>query len=137
MYSHIINLALIVTNTAVLVGCATCDVAAPGISPAEMQVLVSDYYWKRDLPAPTYSAAQLDALLRASADPTLDGARSEAQMTRLVVAIASVGDQKFAEALSRQPKRVKHMVGFFISGLWTRHDLHYPRTQAVLAASRK
>ena len=132
MYLRVIRIAIVVTNAAALVGCATRDAPAPGISAAEMQVLVSDYYWKRDLRTPAYSAAQLDALLRASADPTLDGARSEAQTTRLVVALASVGDQTFAAALSHQSKRVKHMVGFFISGLWTRHGLHYPQTQAVL-----
>ena len=132
MYSHIINIAVVVINAVALVGCATHDAAAPGLSAAEMRVLVSDHYWNRDLPTPTYSAAQLDALLRASADPTLDGERSEAQTTRLVVALASVGDQKFAEALSRQSKRVKHMVGFFISGFLTRHNLRYPRTQLVL-----
>ncbi|HEU5245750.1 MAG TPA: hypothetical protein VFU09_01535 [Candidatus Udaeobacter sp.] len=104
------------------------NAAASGISAEEMHVLVGNYYWKRDLSAPSYTSAQPDMLLRASANPTLDGERAEAQTSRLAVALACVGDEKFAEALSRQSDRVKHMVAFFISTLWTRFDLRYPRT---------
>src|SRR5262245_37885766 len=132
MYSHGIMSAVLLSGTVVVAGCATHDAAAPGISSQEMRVLVSDYYWQPNMPAPRYTSNQLDALLRASADPTLDGERSEAQTSRLVVALASVGDERFAEALSLQSVRVKHMVAFFISVLWKRDGLHYPRTEAVL-----
>ena len=95
-------------------------------------MLVSDYYWKRDSRAPTYSAAQLDALLRASADPTLDGARAEMQASRVVVALASIGDDLFSQALMRQSTPVKRAVAREIVYLWSRDGLHYPKTQAVL-----
>jgi hypothetical protein len=132
VYSRIIQIVVGVASTAAFAGCATREAAAPGISSDEMRVLVSDYYWKRDLPEPKYTAAQLDALLRASADPTLDGARAEMQASRVAVALASVGDAAFSQALMRQSVSVKRAVAREIVYLWSRHSLHYPKTQALL-----
>jgi hypothetical protein len=132
VYSLFIRISALVSGTVAVASCATYDTAAPGITAEEMSVLVSEYCWQPNAQPPHYTSEGLDALLRASADPTLDGARSEAQTSRLAVALAAVGDQRFAEALSQQSYRVKHMVAFFISDLWKRHGFHYPRTEAVL-----
>jgi hypothetical protein len=132
MYSRIATSVLVVTGCVALAVKPTDDSAAPGISPDEMQVLVSVYYWQRDLPAPKYTSEQLDRLLRASADPTLDGERAESQASRVAVALTSVGDDRFSLALSRQPASVKRAVAHEIHYMWTRHHLHYPKTERVL-----
>ena len=132
MYSRLAKFLLVVTSAVALAGTVTHDAAAPGISPDEMQVLVSDYYWQRDLAAPRYTSEQLDHLLRASADPTLDGERAESQASRVAVALTSVGDDRFFSALSRQPASVKRAVAREIQYMWTRHHLHYPKTERVL-----
>ena len=97
-----------------------------------MQVLISVYYWQRDLPAPKYTSEQLDLLLRTSADPTLDGGRAESQASRVAVALASVGDDRFSQALSRQPGNLQRAVAREIHYLWTRYHMHYPKTERVL-----
>jgi hypothetical protein len=132
MHSRIAKLVLVVTASVAMAGKPTHDPAPPGISPDEMQVLISVYYWQRDLPAPNYTSEQLDQLLRASADPTLDGERAESQASRVAVALASVGDERFSQALSHQPGSVKHAVAREIHYMWTEHHLHYPKTQRVL-----
>ena len=96
MYSRILVAAVAVTSLTALAACATHDAGAPRISDQEMRVLVSDYYWQRDLPVPRYTSEQLDELLRASADPTLDGERAESQASRVAVALVSVGDERFS-----------------------------------------
>ena len=123
---------LVVTGCVALAGNPTDDPAAPDISPDEMQVLISVYYWQRDLPTPKYTSEQLDRLLRASADPTLDGERAESQASRVAVAVASVGDDRFSQALSRQPASVKRAVARDIHYMWTRYHMHYPKTERVL-----
>jgi heme/copper-type cytochrome/quinol oxidase subunit 2 len=132
MYSRILVAAVAVTSLTALAACATHDAGAPRISDQEMQVLVSDYYWQRDLPVPRYTSEQLDELLRASADPTLDGERAESQASRVAVALVSVGDERFSQALSDQPASVKRAVAREIHYMWTRHHLHYPKTKRVL-----
>ena len=132
MYSRILVAAVAVTSLTALAACATHDAGLPRISDHEMQVLVSDYYWQRDLPVPRYTSEQLDELLRASADPTLDGERAESQASRVAVALVSVGDERFSQALSDQPASVKRAVAREIHYMWTRHHLHYPKTKRVL-----
>jgi len=132
VYSRIAKSVLVVNGCVALAGNPTDDPAAPGISPGEMQVLISVYYWQRDLPAPKYTSEQLDRLLRASADPTLDGERAESQASRVAVALASVGDDRFSQALSRQPASVKRAVAREIHYMWTRYHMHYPKTERVL-----
>jgi hypothetical protein len=132
MYSRSFVAAMAVASLAALAACVTHDGAAPRVSQQEMQVLVSDYYWHRNLPLPHYSPEQLDQLLRASADPTLDGERAESQASRVAVALASVGDDSFSQALSHQPASVKRAVAREIHYMWTQHHLHYPKTQRVL-----
>jgi len=123
---------LVVTGCVALAGNPRDDPAAPGISPKEMQVLISVYYWQRDMPAPKYTSEELDRLLRASADPTLDGERAESQASRVAVALASVGDDRFSQALSRQLASVKRGVAREIRYLRTNHGLYYPKTEALL-----
>ena len=132
MYSRILKLAFAVISTTAFVGCATHTAAAPGINAQEMQVLVDNYYWNRNQAAPSYTSEQLNRLLRASADPTADGARAEMQASRVAVALASVGDDTFSQALVRQSASVKHAVAREIVSLWSRYGLHYPKTRAVL-----
>jgi hypothetical protein len=132
VYSRIAKSVLVVTGCVALAGNPTDDPAAPGISPDEMQVLISVYYWQRDLPVPKYTSEQLDRLLRASADRTLDGERAESQASRVAVALASVGDDRFSHALSRQRASVKRAVTREIHYMWTRYHMHYPKTERVL-----
>ena len=132
MYSRIAKSLLVVTGSVALAGNPTLDPAAPGISPDEIQVLTSVYYWQRELHAPKYTLEQLDRLLRASADPTLDGERAESQASRVAVALASVGDDRFSQALSPQGASVKRAVAGFIHYMWTQYHMHYPKTERVL-----
>ena len=115
-----------------LVSCTTYTDAGPRISQAERHVLVTDYYWRPDAPPRAYTEAQLDALLRASADPTLDGEDAEAQTSRVVLALASVGDEAFAQSVANQPESVRRVIARDVAPLWRRYGLHYPRTQSVL-----
>ena len=134
MYSRIAKFLLVVTGSVALAGNPTLDPAAPGISRDELQVLTSVYYWRRELHAPKYTSEQLDRLLRASADPTLDGERAESQASRVAVALASVGDDRFSQALSPQGASVKRAVAGFIHYMWTQYHMHYPKTERVLKA---
>ena len=115
-------------------GCAAFDVPAsrPGMSRRETQALVETYYWQRHFPTPAYSDTQLDALLARSADPSLDGERGEEQASAVAVALAVVGDQHFARALSHQSRAVQGAIARDISYLWTHYRLDYPQTQALL-----
>jgi hypothetical protein len=131
MYSRVLRLSMALASQITLGSCSTYGAAASGISPDEMRVLVAGYYWHTDAQLPTYTHEQLDQLLRRSDDPTLDGEYAEAQASRLAVALAAVGDEQFAAALSHQPARVQRSVAFFISALWTHYGLHYPRTEVV------
>jgi hypothetical protein len=97
-----------------------------------MQVLVSDYYWHAGTPPPRYTSEQLDALLRRSADPTLDGGNAEQQASRVAVALAAVGDDQFSQILAYQHPNVKRAVAREVRYLWTNHGLHYPKTEALL-----
>gem|GEM_PF-6220518 len=132
MYSRIANFVLVVTSSVALAGKPTPDPAAPSISPDEMHVLISVYYWRRDLHPPNYTSKQLDRLLRGSADPTLDGERAESQASSVAVALASVGDDRFSQALSCQPASVKRAVAREIHYMWTRYHMHYPKTERLL-----
>jgi hypothetical protein len=129
VYSRVLVIAF---TFAALVSCATPDDAAVGMSAEEIRVLVSEYYWHRGTPPPHYSSEQLDSLLRASADPTLDGAQAEQQASRVAVALAVVGDEKFSQVLARQPSKVKRAVAYEIRYMWINGGLHYPRTEALL-----
>ena len=71
-------------------------------------------------------------MLHRSADPTLDGEYAESQMSAVVWALATVGDDTFSEAVARQPDAVKCAVARDLANLWNRYGLHYPKTQSVL-----
>lgn len=132
MYSRHVHIAVAVSSTTALLGCATRDAAAPGVSAQEMQVLVSDYYWHAGTPLPRYTPEQLHGLLRRSADPTLDGANAEQQASRVAVALAVVGDEQFSHVLAQERPSVKRAVTREIRYLWTNHGLHYPKTEELL-----
>ncbi len=97
-----------------------------------MRVIVAQYYWPAGHKPFTYTIEQLDALLRRSADPTLDGEYAEAQISAVVWALVSVGDDTFGQAVGRQPASVKRAVARDVSELWRRYGLHYPKTERVL-----
>lgn len=132
MYSRLVLLAAEVSSATALLGCATRDAAAPGINAQEMQVLVSEYYWHADAPPPRYTSEQLDALLRRSADSSLDGANAEQQASRVAVALTVIGDDRFSQALAHQSPKVKRAVAYEIQYFWTNTSLHYPKTEALL-----
>ena len=73
MYSRIFLSAVVVSVLNTFSGCATQDVAAPGISSKEMNVLVSNYYYQVVPHEQRYTSEQLNELFRASDNPTLDG----------------------------------------------------------------
>ena len=131
MYSRFLLFAA-TTLWCVFSGCSTYTAAAPGISPDEERALTSDYYWRAGTRPRSYTSAQLDTLLRASVDPTLDGEYAEAQASRVAVALTSVGDRRFSEAILRQSDTVKQAVAREVMYLWTRHKLDYPLTVRAL-----
>src|SRR5438046_7123481 len=120
MYSRMLVVAAAVTSLDALAACAAHDASAPRISDQEMQVLVSDYYWQRDLPVPRYTSEQLDELLRASADPTLDGERAESQASRGAVALGSVGEERCSQALAHQAGSGKRATARESDDMWRR-----------------
>jgi len=133
---RIITLAIAVSA---FEGCTAFDTPAaqPGMSRRETEALVRSYYWQRKWTSPSYSDAQLDALLAHSADPKLDGERAEEQAAAVAVALTVVGDQRFARALSRQSHKVQEAVNSEILYLWTYYRLDYPQTQALLQGQTK
>ena len=65
-------------------------------------------------------------------NPQLDGEYAEIALSRVVVALAAAGDDAFADALARQPVRVRKQLACHLALLWTRYKLTYPRTHALL-----
>ena len=102
------------------------------MSRRETEALAKTFYWKPEFPTPSYSENALDALLASSADPTLDGESAELQSSAVAVALAVVGDERFALSLSRQTKSVRDAVARDISPLWMCYGLNYPRAQSLL-----
>lgn len=117
-------------------GCAFDPPASrPGISRREAQVLRHSYVWFGQLPSgksPHYTGEELASLFAESADPTLAGERAESHTYALALALAAVGDDRFATALSRQPTAIQQPVLRDVSPLWLKGGLHYPRTEALL-----
>jgi hypothetical protein len=106
------------------------------VSGRESRVLVNNYYWKREFPIPSYTDQELNILLAASANPKLDGALTEEQASKVAVALAVVGDERFSSVLLRQSDAVKRAVARDISPLWTHYRLEYPKTRSLLESQR-
>jgi hypothetical protein len=132
MYSRIFLSAVVVSVLNTFSGCATQDVAAPGISSKEMNVLVSNYYYQVVPHEQRYTSEQLNELFRASDNPTLDGEAAELQTARVAIALASVGDERFSQAFSHHSASIKQAVARNIEHMWTLYHLYYPKTQRVL-----
>ena len=133
------HLRMLVPATIALFACAACagvspsTDARPGLSARERHALAESFHWRPEQPTPRYDSAHLDALLRRSADLTLDGERAEAQTSALALALATVGDEAFSAALARQSEAVRQAVAHSgIAYLRTHYRLLYPRTQAIL-----
>ena len=131
MYPRII-IALCLATVVARIAAAAVDDAAPGINRNEMRVLVTYYHWSRDAAVPSYTRSQLAQLFRASADSTTPGFGSDAQASRLAVALASAGVETFANALARQPEAIRHAVACYLTDLWFPYGLHYPKTKELL-----
>lgn len=115
-------------------GCTTVDsdAAARGISPQEARVLAQYFYYSPKYATPFYTREQLALRLHKSADTTLDGESPQAQMSSVAIALASAGDDHFADVLSRESDDVQRAVYRDISPLWTDFGLRYPKTEALL-----
>jgi len=115
-------------------GCTTVDsdAAGRGISPQEASILAQYFNYSPEYALPFYTREQLGQRLRKSADPTLDGKYAEAQKSSIAIALASAGDDRFADVLSHESNDVQRAVYQEISPLWTDFGLRYPKTEALL-----
>ena len=136
------HLRMLVPATIALFALAACaglsssTDALPGLSARERHALAETFYWRPEQPTPRYDFVRLDALLRRSTDPTLDGERAKEQTSALALALAAAGDEAFSAALARQSEAVRRAVARSgIAYLWTYYGLLYPRTQAILPPS--
>ena len=117
----------------VLSSCASIKDGAPGISNAEMNALTENFYWKQEYEIPTYGQGELEKLMDRSADPTLDGEYSEGQTTAILVALATVGDERFAETLATRSHEVQGAVLRSCRFMWRTYPLDHPKAQAIAA----
>jgi len=111
---------------------AAADDAAPGIDPHEMRVLVTHYHWMRGAKVPSYTRPQLARLFQVSADSTSRDFGSDTQARRLAVALASVGDDTFADTIKRQSHTVQYAVACSITDLFFQYGLRYSKTKELL-----
>jgi hypothetical protein len=124
-------LQLFIPAFVVLSSCAPITDRAIGISKAEMAALKVNHYWKEDYKPPTFGPGELEALMDRSTDPTLDGEYGEVQSSDVAVALATVGDERFAKALTTRSREVQVAVIRSVSYMWIDYRLHYPQTQAI------
>jgi hypothetical protein len=117
----------------ILQGCSAFDVQAArsGISHRESRALTEAFYFGQYSRTPSFTEQSLNALL-ASIRDTRNAELGEGQASLAAIALAVVGDDRFARALSNQPVAVRRIVGRDISYLWTHYKLRYPHTQALL-----
>jgi hypothetical protein len=106
---------------------------AVGISKAEMKALTENFYWEREYEVPTYGPGELEKLMDRSADPTLDGEYAEGQTTAILVALANVGDKRFAATLATRSHEVQVAVLGSCRFMWRTYPLSHPKTQAIAA----
>ncbi|MGC4017234.1 MAG: hypothetical protein QM755_22380 [Luteolibacter sp.] len=102
------------------------------INAHEAKALTEEFYWRKSDPRVDHiSDEELTKIIIRAADPTLDGERAELSISAAAVALASVGDKRFARVLSIQPPTVIAATTDGISSLWTRYKLSYPETQKL------
>jgi hypothetical protein len=65
--------------------------------------------------------------------PELDGEGAEMQTSRMALALAEVGDDRFSAVLMRQTSEVQEEVTDSISNMWRHYQLDYPKTRAIHA----
>ncbi|MEO5716253.1 MAG: hypothetical protein ABIT37_22425 [Luteolibacter sp.] len=123
---------------AVLILLASCalpphDDARPGINRAEAAALKENYYWRPGDPTAVGDDASLEALMRRSINPGLDGEGAELQISRVAVALAEVGDDRFCAVLSRQEPAEQKEVTDSICYMWRHYELRYPKTRVIHA----
>lgn len=80
---------------------------------------------------PSYSDAALKQLFRRSLQP-LDGEEAGTYATVLAIALADVGDERFARVLQEMPVAVRRAVARRVEWMWQSAGLDYPRTRAVV-----
>ncbi len=138
MRGHRFTVIVSALSAIVMQGCVILQPPAerPGINRREMDALVQSYYWQRNSPVPSYTPAELSGLLRALENPRLDGESAELAFSRVVLALAVVGDEAFAKALSQQSAFVRKRLSRDLPYLWPRYQLKYPRTRNLLLKIR-
>ncbi len=126
---------LVCVVLALLSSCAHSprDDERPGINPAEAAALTENYYWHTGNPKAVDDDAGLEALMRRSTNPKLDGEGAEMQTSTMALALAEVGDDRFSAVLSRQTPEVQKEVTDSISNMWRHYKLDYPKTRAIHA----
>ena len=124
---------VIVIALTCLPSCAPIKDGAAGVSNAEMRALTENFYWKQEYEVPTYGPGELAKLMDRSADPTLDGEYAEGQTTAILVALATVGDERFAATLATRSHEVQISVLGSCSFMWRTYPIDHPKTQAIAA----
>jgi len=130
-----LNLSLIlligVFASLALVGCQSP--MTPSIHRKEAEILQTDFYWSPETQLSTYTQGRYpESLFLKAADPTLDGGGSEGLTTRLLLALAVLGDEEFAARLAGQEPHVQNATLRFVSSIWRNHKgFRYPATQAL------
>ncbi|MEM7696959.1 MAG: hypothetical protein AAF236_00980 [Verrucomicrobiota bacterium] len=110
------------------VGCVTAPDADPGINDLERKILSTHFYYQPSSRAPKFDDESLALLMQQSAAPELDGERAEGQSAALAEALATAGDEAFANVFLAQTPEVRLAVAYDIQALWDHHELYYPLT---------
>lgn len=105
------------------------------VSPAEMQVLVKHYRWKKDgefLVNP--SLEEICKVMDDCADNTLELEDYDWQARKAVALLMVIGDKRFAKELDGRAVSVQREVVLMIKPLWEKYGLRYPETERIAAA---
>ena len=114
-----------------VVACSSVPDAAPQLNEAERKALQQTYYWTSTEGHSSHTDESLAKLMDKSTDPGLDGEYATGHSSALVLALADLGDHKFATILRTRSSEVRESVGYFISSAWEYNRLEYPETMAI------
>ena len=115
-----------------MAGCASiAPDAAPGLNSREQEELARSYYWTFGSEVSEYSDEDLVALMEGALRPGMDGAVSEGYMSSLMVALAAVGDLRFAQILAQRSPLVQRKVARYVESAWSFSGLTYPHTREL------
>ena len=118
----------------ILASCSSIPDSSPGINVAERKILETYYYYKHsDHHSPSFDDEELAKLMDKSTDSTLDGAYAEAHSSSIALALAFVGDERFASVLSTRAPDVRYAVCNRVALTLKHSSLKYPKAEALLA----